>query len=112
MIEIVRQVFGVTVIVMATTEEAGDVMLGIVTWFNVPKGYGEILSESGKTYFFTYLELPKVQKFRTIDRGRVVEFKISEEVQFNQPVAKSVRPVTSIAKKYEPVIDHLRRVIS
>lgn len=66
-------------------------MIGIVTWFNVAKGYGEIHSEKGVTYFFSYLDLPKSRTFRTIERGTMVAFESSERKQFSLQVACKIR---------------------
>jgi cold shock CspA family protein len=89
-----------------------DCMIGVVTWFNVAKGYGEIYAEAGEVFFFTYLDLPKVQKFRSIERGKLVEFDASSEVHFTQRVAKKIRHLKSISKKHESVVEQLRSVVS
>lgn len=86
-------------------------MIGIVTWFNVSKGYGEIYSETGEVFFFTYLDLPKIQKFRTIARGEVVEFSVSDEKYFDQRLAKKIKQPTK-SKRTQDIIANLKGAIA
>ena len=66
-------------------------MRGNVRWFNVAKGYGELEAENGDIFFFTFRELRKRAKFKSIDPGTKVRFSGSIQRMFNFPVAKEIR---------------------
>ena len=86
-------------------------MLGIVTWFNTPKGYGEIYSETGEVFFFTYHALPKATTFRVIERGQIVEFQPTNEEFFGERKALSVSVVKKIPAKHQIKFDQLKGVV-
>jgi CspA family cold shock protein len=87
-------------------------MLGIVTWFNIPKGYGEIYAETGETLFFTYHALPKSGGFRTIERGKVVEFRPGAQEYFGMRMVDRVVPLKGITNKHKSRVEKLLEVIS
>ncbi len=86
-------------------------MFGIVTWFNIPKGYGEIYAETGEVFFFTYHALPKSTAFRVIERGQFVEFQPSNDEYFGERKASKVSVVKKIPAKHLPKIDQLKGVV-
>ena len=53
-------------------------MKGTVKWFNTQKGYGFIVGEDGAEYFAHQTQI-KMDGFRTLDAGDVVEFDIRSE---------------------------------
>lgn len=53
-------------------------MRGITKWFNAQKGYGFIVGEDGAEYFAHQTQI-KMDGFRTLDAGDVVEFDIRSE---------------------------------
>lgn len=50
-------------------------MRGTTKWFNKQKGYGFIVGEDGAEYFAHQTQI-KMDGFRTLDAGDVVEFDI------------------------------------
>lgn len=55
-----------------------ETMRGTVKWFNKQKGYGFIVGEDGAEYFAHQTQI-KMDGFRTLDAGDVVEFDIRSE---------------------------------
>lgn len=55
-----------------------ETMRGTVKWFNTQKGYGFIVGEDGAEYF-THQTQIKMDGFRTLDAGDVVEFDVRSE---------------------------------
>ena len=53
-------------------------MRGTTKWFNAQKGYGFIVGEDGAEYFVHHSRI-KMDGFRTLDAGDVVEFDIRSE---------------------------------
>lgn len=53
-------------------------MRGTTKWFNKQKGYGFIVGEDGAEYFAHQTQI-KMDGFRTLDAGDVVEFDIRSE---------------------------------
>ena len=66
-------------------------ILGKVTWFNDVKGYGELISEDKKVYFFSWQQLCSAKGHKTIQRDTVVTFIDSGQVSFGHPVAKDIK---------------------
>ena len=67
-----------------------ETMRGTVKWFNTQKGYGFIVGEDGAEYF-THQTQIKMDGFRTLDAGDVVEFDVRSEEKglaavYNVPV--------------------------
>lgn len=86
-------------------------MLGVVTWFNIPKGYGEIYAETGEVFFFTYHELPKSSNFRIIDRGAIVKFTPSDSEHFGERKAANIRAARKVSNKNQSKVDQLLGVL-
>ena len=55
-----------------------ETMRGTVKWFNKQKGYGFVVGEDGAEYFAHQTQI-KMDGFRTLDAGDVVEFDIRSE---------------------------------
>lgn len=55
-----------------------ETMRGTVKWFNTQKGYGFIVGEDGAEYF-THQTQIKMDGFRTLDAGDIVEFDVRSE---------------------------------
>lgn len=53
-------------------------MKGTVKWFHTQKGYGFVVGEDGAEYF-THQTQIKMDGFRTLDAGDIVEFDIRSE---------------------------------
>ena len=53
-------------------------MKGTTKWFNKQKGYGFIVGEDGAEYFAHQTQI-KMDGFRTLDAGDIVEFDIRSE---------------------------------
>ena len=53
-------------------------MKGTVKWFNTEKGYGFITGDDGAEYFAHQTQI-KMDGFRTLDAGDVVEFDVRSE---------------------------------
>lgn len=53
-------------------------MRGTTKWFNKQKGYGFIVGEDGAEYFAHQTQI-KMDGFRTLDEGDIVEFDIRSE---------------------------------
>lgn len=53
-------------------------MRGTTKWFNTQKGYGFIVGDDGAEYFVHYSQI-KMDGFRTLDAGDVVEFDVRSE---------------------------------
>lgn len=53
-------------------------MKGTVKWFDKSKGYGFLVGEDGTDYFVHHSRI-KMDGFRTLDAGDVVEFDIRSE---------------------------------
>lgn len=86
-------------------------MLGIVTWFNIQKGYGEIYAETGEIFFFTYHELPRSSSFRVIERGAIVEFVSSESEYFGSRKATKIKIARKVSTKNQSKVDQLLEVL-
>lgn len=55
-----------------------ETMRGTVKWFNTQKGYGFITGDDGAEYF-THQTQIKMDGFRTLDAGDIVEFDVRSE---------------------------------
>lgn len=55
-----------------------ETMTGTVKWFNAYKGYGFIVGDDGLEYFAHQTQI-RMEGFRTLDAGDVVEFDIRSE---------------------------------
>ena len=67
---------------------------GIVAWFNVAKGYGEILSNNKEVFFFTYLHLEKKERVKNTRKGKKISFSVlNNKTVFNLPVASKIREI-------------------
>lgn len=86
-------------------------MFGIVTWFNIAKGYGEIYSEAGEIFFFTYHALPRSTTFRLIERGQLVQFEPADDEYFGQRKILKISVVKNIPKKHKSKVIFLKEVI-
>ena len=53
-------------------------MRGTVKWFHTQKGYGFIVGEDGAEYFAHQTQI-KMDGFRTLDAGDIVEFDVRSE---------------------------------
>lgn len=53
-------------------------MTGTVKWFNAQKGYGFITAEDGTDYFVHHSRI-KMDGFRKLDEGDIVEFDVESE---------------------------------
>ena len=53
-------------------------MRGTVKWFNAQKGYGFVTTEDGTDYFVHHSQI-KMDGFRKLDEGDIVEFDIRSE---------------------------------
>lgn len=53
-------------------------MRGTTKWFNKQKGYGFIVGEDGAEYFAHQTQI-KMDGFRTLDAGDIVEFDVRSE---------------------------------
>lgn len=53
-------------------------MRGTTKWFNTEKGYGFIVGDDGAEYFAHQTQI-KMDGFRTLDAGDVVEFDVRSE---------------------------------
>ena len=66
--------------------------LGVVTWFNKAKGYGEIKTPDNQCYFVTYEGIVGQKiKLRNLDKGDVVSFYKSDDSVFGLRVAEDVK---------------------
>ena len=63
---------------------------GKVKWFNNQKGFGFITPDEGGRDLFVHHTAIKIDGFRTLAEGQVVEFEIQEDVK--GPKALNVRP--------------------
>lgn len=52
-------------------------MKGTVKWFNESKGYGFISPEEGKDVFVHFSEI-KMDGFKTLSEGQLVQFEVTE----------------------------------
>lgn len=68
-------------------------VFGHVSWFNVAKGYGEIVAEDKSVYFFTFRDLVSHKKFKTIKDNAAVKFTTSEKTMFGMSVATEIKEV-------------------
>ncbi len=55
-----------------------ETMRGTVKWFNTQKGYGFITGDDGAEYFAHQTQI-KMDGFRTLDAGDIVEFDVRSE---------------------------------
>lgn len=55
-----------------------ETMRGTVKWFNTQKGYGFVTGEDGAEYFAHHTQI-RMDGFRTLDAGDVVEFDVRSE---------------------------------
>ena len=53
-------------------------MKGTTKWFNTQKGYGFIVGDDGAEYFAHQTQI-KMDGFRTLDAGDIVEFDVRSE---------------------------------
>lgn len=53
-------------------------MRGTTKWFNTQKGYGFIVGDDGAEYFAHYSQI-KMDGFKSLDAGDIVEFDIRNE---------------------------------
>ena len=53
-------------------------MRGTTKWFNAQKGYGFITGDDGAEYFAHQTQI-KMDGFRTLDAGDIVEFDVRSE---------------------------------
>lgn len=58
---------------------------GIVHWFDVNAGEGAIIdSEDGMSYYVHYSAIESKDKFKKLDKGQLVEFKLYENLYMRQ----------------------------
>lgn len=74
-------------------------IVGQVLWFNVAKGFGEILGEDRKTYFFTYKSIVSRLRFKNIEKGKIVNFIPSSHYHFGSYCADNVQSATKQKQK-------------
>lgn len=81
-------------------------MKGTVKWFNTQKGYGFIVGEDGAEYFAHQTQI-KMDGFRTLDAGDVVEFEIGKGTTGREQ-AENVMPVFTLSMmKKKAAKEHL-----
>ena len=56
-------------------------MKGIVKWFDGIKGYGFIVGDDEKEYFFHFSDIKIDEDFKTIADGQKVEFQAEQDEQ-------------------------------
>ena len=58
---------------------------GIVHWFDVDAGEGAIIDSSdGMSYYVHYSAIQSKDKFKKLDKGQLVEFKLYENLYMRQ----------------------------
>lgn len=81
-------------------------MRGAVKWFNTQKGYGFITGDDGAEYFAHQTQI-KMDGFRTLDAGDVVEFEIGKGTT-DREQAENVMPVLTLSMmKKKAAKEHL-----
>lgn len=70
-----------------------ETMKGTVKWFNAQKGYGFIVGDDGLEYFAHQTQI-RMDGFRTLDAGDVVEFDMRSEEKGQ--VAVDIVPVLTL----------------
>nr|WP_296093298.1 cold shock domain-containing protein [uncultured Dorea sp.] len=69
-------------------------MKGTVKWFNTEKGYGFIKAENGTEVFVHYSQI-KMDGFKSLDAGDIVEFEIGKGTN-DREQAETVVPVLTL----------------
>ena len=67
-------------------------MLGTVKWFDEKKGYGFIIGEDEKDYFFHFSSIITEEGFKTAGDGQKVTFD-KDPAEKDRPRAKNVRKI-------------------
>ncbi len=82
-----------------------ETMKGTVKWFNAQKGYGFIVGDDGLEYFAHQTQI-RMDGFRTLDAGDVVEFDMRSEEKGQ--VAVDIVPVLTLGMmKKEAAKEHV-----
>ena len=69
-------------------------MKGTVKWFNPQKGYGFINAEDGTEYFAHQTQI-KMDGFRKLDEGDIVEFEIGKGA-YDRIQAEKIMPILTL----------------
>jgi len=72
-------------------------MRGVVKWFSNPKGYGFITTDDGSDDIFVHFTKIKMDDFKTLSQGQVVEFDLIDGKD-GKPTADNVVPTDEIIK--------------
>ena len=66
-------------------DEMADLRLGVVHWFDNSSGEGSIIDkESGAAYYVHYSAINSKEKFKKLERGQEVEFKLYQNLYMKQ----------------------------
>lgn len=71
-------------------------MDGIICWFNLEKGFGEILSDDGVSFFFQYNSVVTKMKPAALKAGTRVKFQTHDRLVFGRKVAKQINEVKAM----------------
>lgn len=83
-----------------------ETMRGTIKWFNAQKGYGFLKTEDSTEVFVHYSQI-KMDGFRTLDAGDVVEFEIGKGTTGREQ-AENVMPVLTLSMmKKKAAKEHL-----
>lgn len=81
-------------------------MRGTIKWFNAQKGYGFLKTEDSTEVFVHYSQI-KMDGFRTLDAGDVVEFEIGKGTT-DREQAENIVPVLTLGMmKKKAAKEHL-----
>lgn len=71
-------------------------MQGQVKWFNTQRGYGFIVGEEQKDYFFHYSQI-QMEGFKTLSEGDIVSFEVEIDKDNNSRAqAVNVEPILTL----------------
>lgn len=65
-------------------------VVGVVTWYNLSKGYGEVVSLKGEYFFISSDSISPKHSKRRPKRGTVVNFYRSDDSVFGLRVAEDI----------------------